>query len=518
MKKLIALLLSLMMVVSLFAGCNGGGEDPTTTAPADSTPTTVPATTAPPVVAEALPESALLHYTFDDATGLTAVTQGDKAADSTNTGATYDIVPSEHDILFANGPVGQCVYLDGKYGIQLDMSNVNITDDSYSISFWYNADRVATYGPVVQMGRNIGKANTDATVTWLNWTKTTWGANSADIFPVIWNRNSSIGTDISADGVWPWMAPMDDLEHGKREWVMVTLVVDGIGYTCADDALPRVGASIYLDGELKHYADATNLFYQGVSPEIMLADGLEGYIGINYWDTIFKGYIDELVIYDEVLTAGQIKTLFEQGDKAVESVAPEYEWGGDSSDVTEPEPIVLPEIAADPNAIDVLGTPERTLGWWTDNTAGYELAEGGSLTLKLNNYSNAGNNWHNYVVALANTAVTTDLLANADNYAGYAEYCILRPDAYGWGDGSYAGTWTNSWSDWTEWLRLMTDAEVTIVLTRSGATVNVNTTFVGADGTTMTSDAVITTSLTAEAPCYVFVGGEGAYIELLSVE
>ena len=52
---------------------------------------------------------------------------------------------------------------------------------------------------------------------------------------------------------------------------------------------------------------------------------------------------------------------------------------------------------------------------------------------------------------------------------------------------------------------------------RYGATVNVETTFVGADGTAMTSSAVITTSLTADAPCYVFVGGEAAYIELLSV-
>ena len=143
--------------------------------------------------------------------------------------------------------------------------------------------------------------------------------------------------------------------------------------------------------------------------------------------------------------------------------------------------------------------------------------EGGTLTLKLNNYSSAGNNWSNYVLGLVNTAVTTDLLAGAGNYPGYAEYCVLRADSYGWGDASYVGTWTNSWTDWTAWLELMKDAEVTITLIRSGATVNVETTFVGADGTAMTSSAVITTSLTADAPCYVFVGGEAAYIELLSV-
>ena len=164
MKKYLALLLCLVMALSMVACGNGGTETtpPATNPPATNPPATDPVETdpvetQPPVVAEALPESSLLYYSFDDATGLTAVTQGAKAADSTNTGSTYDLVATEHEILFSNGPVGQCLYLDGKYGVQLDMSNINITDVSYTVSFWYNADRVATYGPVVQIGRNIGR-------------------------------------------------------------------------------------------------------------------------------------------------------------------------------------------------------------------------------------------------------------------------------------------------------------------------------------------------------------------------
>lgn len=516
MKKLFAMLLCLTMVLAMLAGCQGNetpaGTTEGTKAPAE---TTVPPTTLPPVVAEAIPENPLYYWGFEDATGLSAVVQGEKAADSANTGATYDIVPTEHEILIAEGQgaVGNALYLDGKYGVKLD-TLAALADDSYTISFWLNADRVSTYGPVLQMGRNIGKANTDATVTWLNVTKTTWGTNSADLFPLVWNRNSSIGTDINADGVWPWISAGDDMEHGKREWCLVTLVVDGNRYV-ADDAMERIGTKYYLNGQLVFDASPEFMFYQGVAPEILIGDGVEGYIGINYWDATYKGYIDELYIFDEALTAGQVLSLFEAGNPPAEPVAPEYEWGGE---VTEPAEPVLNAITPAEGALDTLGTTDRVLGWWSDNTAGYELANGATMTMKLNNYSNAGANWNNFVLGFTNTAITTDLLAGADNYPGYAEYAVIRADAYGWGDAAYAYAPVIDWTDWAAWLNLMTDAEVTITMTRNDSVVNIAMTFVGADGTTMTSVGDLTTTMTADSPVYVHIGGEGAYIELLSVE
>ncbi len=511
MKKLIAMLLCLTMVAAMFAACGEGGGD-TTTAPTETTTpeTTVPETTAPPIVAaDGIDYTPLFYWSFDDATGLTAVEQVTLAADTINDGATYDIGESAHEILITEtGVVGNALYLDGTYGVKLDLEGLNITDGSYTLSFWLNATRLSTYGPTLQIGRNMGDSG-DATsdsyrcVTWLNFTQAEWGTNSAKLFPVYWNRNSDYD-------VWPWGALYDDAVHGKQEWLLVTLVVDGTDYVCADDGLPRVGTKYYLNGELAFDASADLAYYQGVSPEILTGDGIEGYLGVNYWDTIFKGYFDELYIYDEALTAEEVKYLYEQGDTSVEPVAPE----GGNEVVEEP----LPEITVNDAAIDVLGTTARDLGWWTDNTGAYELAEGGSLTLKLNNYSNGEGNWKNFVLCLTNTAVTTDVLANADNYEGYAEYFVVRPDAWGWGDAAYAGTFTPSWTDWAEWLNLMKDAEVTVVMSRSGDTVTIDFTFVGADGTTMTEQAVIVSTLTADAPAYVFVGGEGAYIELLSVE
>ncbi len=515
MKKLIALLLCLAMVAAVFAGCSGSNDGTeTTTAPTQTTAapeTTAPTTTAAPVVdAEAIEYTPLYYWSFDDASNLTAVEQVALAADTINDGATYDIGESAHEIMITEtGVVGNALYLDGTYGVKLNLDGLNITDGSYTLSFWLNATRLSTFGPTLQIGRNMGDSGDTTSdsyrcVTWLNFTQAEWGTSSAKLFPVYWNRNSDYD-------VWPWGACYDDAVHGKQEWLLVTLVVDGNDYVCADDGLPRVGTQYYLNGELVFDASADLAYYQGVSPEILTGDGIEGYLGVNYWDTVFKGYFDELYIYDEALTAGQVKSLYEQGDTSVEPVAPE----GGNEIVEAP----LPEITVDSNAIDVLGTTARDNGWWTDNTGAYELAEGASMTMKLNNYSNGEANYKNFVLVLTNTAVTTDVIASGDNYTGYAEYAVIRPDAFGWGDASYAATFTTSWGDdWAGWLDLMKDADVTVVLTRSGSDVTMDFTFVGADGTTMTETAVVTSTLTADAPCYVFVGGEGAYIELLSVE
>lgn len=517
MKKLFALLLVLVMVLSM-AACQQGDPTVTTTTKGNVDVPKVtdpqPSTTQPAVEAEALPEKPLLHWDFESTEGLSAVKRGDSYVSGPLT--CYYLIDSDHQILTADGVVGKSLYLDGQYGVKLDMGDLDIEDDSYTISFWIYAERVGDFMPIVQMGRNYNPdpaLATDYTTkegacAWVNFTRGSW----AETYPLAWSRNSSIPWATDENGVFPWIAGPADVVYGKGEWCLVTLVVDGNRYTCIDDNGERIGTRYYLNGELVFDASAEYLYYQGVAPELFTGSPVEGFIGINYWDSLYKGYVDELVIYDEALTSGQVVSLYNQGDVTVTPSAP-VEGGG----VEEEPEVVLPEITADANALDVLGTPARDLGWWSDNTAGYELAEGGTLTLKLNNYSNAGNNWNNYVLGLVNTAVTTDLLAGADNYPGYAEYCVVRADSYGWGDASYVGTWTNSWTDWAAWLELMKDAEVTIVLTRNGNTVNMETTFVGADGTTMTSSAVIATSLTAEAPCYVFVGGEGAYIELLSV-
>ena len=505
MKKILAIFLAAAMVTTL-AACNNesGNDTPDTSDSGSNAPdSSGPAEDdKPPVEAEALPSSPLIHLDFETTDGLKAVKQIANDG-SVPEGITYAITESSHDILIAEGQgaVGNALYLDGKYGVDFDM--VQIDDDSYTISFWYNADRVATYGPVVQMGRNL--AGAASPVTWLNVTKSTWGTNSADIFPVVWNRNSSIGTEVAADGVWPWIYAMDDLEHGKREWCLLTLVVDGNRYV-ADDGMERIATKFYLDGELKWEANAENMYYQGISPEIFAGSGLEGHIGINYWDTVYKGFIDELYVFDEALTDGQVKALFEQGNPPASPVAPEYEWEDEeagNADAADPEPIV-----DEPGNLTVTSF----FGNKTEFTA---LNNGASLNYTFNNTSNGSNNWDNFVMAVSD--------ADADSYAGAEnEVVVIRADAWGWGGG--ASDFVAPDGDGNK-LTFETDANFDEWAAKMKEGVDVDLT-ISLDGNTLTYNATIgeyTVSMTATSgvdlpeTLYVFFTGENCKLTGISV-
>ncbi len=529
MKKKLSFVLALGMVLSLAACGNNNAPASTTTAASENTTTAATEKTedttttaaaseeaAPaPVEAEAITAEPLVHLDFETTDGLTAVERNEDNSGFADTTAKGKIVESSHDILLAEGQgaVGNALYLDGKYGADFDMPEID--NDVYTIAFWYNADRVSEYGPVIQMGRNLVTADENNPCAWVSITKTKF--NSADHFPVIWSRNSSIGTEVDERGVFPWCDVADDgEEHGKREWVHIAIVTDGTRYV-ADDGMERLTSKYYLNGELKWDCNGENMWYQGISPELFAGTGTEGHIGINYWDTSFKGFIDEFYIYNDTLTDGQVKTLFEQGNPPEKPVAPEYD-AGDAE--PEPEPVVLMPITPDASAIATLGNTDRELGWWTDHTDGYELKDGATLKFTLNNYSDGINNWDNFVLAFSNTAVKADTIPSADNYEGYAEYFVMRADAYGWcpEGGIYEPTYEMSWTDWADWLTKMTCANAEIVCTRNGDEATVDITFHFADSSVETEKAVIKTSMTADSPVYVHIGGEGAYIELLSVE
>ena len=118
-----------------------------------------------------------------------------------------------------------------------------------------NADRLSTFGPTLQMGYNMGKAaDAGNDVTWLNVTQSEWGADSAKIFPIVWSRNEASD---AADGTdcWPWMYAFDNEIHGKREWVMVTIVSSGEVQNGATGAT-TVGAQYYVNGVMVYDSQA----------------------------------------------------------------------------------------------------------------------------------------------------------------------------------------------------------------------------------------------------------------------
>ena len=242
-----------------------------------------------------LPE-AFAHITFDgEDEGYKAITNGDKdETDPLLDGANKSIVEApEARLLYGEGPVGKALYIDGTYGLDLGLKPTNT--DVWTVSYWMNADRLSDYGPTLQIGYNMGRADTAANVTWMNITQTNW---TPKYFPTVWSRNVASNAE-DGTACWPWMAPFSDegAMIGKREWAMFTIVCSGEEQT-GGNGQKTVGAQLYVNGELRYdsadnYENGTYFTYTWdatLAPNIMKPgdDAFEAYFGINYWDTIYK--------------------------------------------------------------------------------------------------------------------------------------------------------------------------------------------------------------------------------------
>lgn len=525
-KKVFAALLSATMVMSMMTACgNEPAQQPSDESTQESS--TVEQSSEPAVEssepaaessepaaesseepagglaeAEPLPE-ALYHFAMDgtDEGILTMIQSEDKGG---NTGATFGVVESstyvdkegaEQPIVvqYADGPVGKCTYIDGNFGLKFPVEALNTNE--YTISFWLNADRLSNYGPTLQIGSDMGMADTDegVAVKWINVTQTEWGANNAKIFPVVWDRNSETG-------VWPWVYAADDSIHGKKEWVLVTLVATGDQYNFADDGLDRIAAKFYLNGELAF--DAAEGTYGGLAPDVLTADdNFECLFGINYWDSIFKGFVDEVYFFDKALTDGQVASLFLEGNPAVESVA---EAPAEVENEAEP-------VANDHSGVTttgtVVGATDCSTGFWTEFSEVTEVPSGESVTVNFVNYTSGLENWHNFVVVLQNVADAH----SADDNADYKEYGVMRADNFGWG-GGYDGIATAEcdWN-WDTFKADMDGANVELTITNNGDTADVKAVVTTAGGTVYNQSY---TGVAVDGDLYYCLTLENAFLDI----
>lgn len=365
----------------------------------------------------------LHHFSFDgeENEGYTAVVNVDKD-DSIPTldGASKNIVAAD-DVTFQYGPgaVGKSLFLDGKFGLDLNLMPTGT--DAWTVSYWMNASRLSTYGPTLQIGYNMSRDENAANVTWMNITQSEWGSNSAKIFPVVWSRNKATDS-------WPWAYSWDDAIHGKREWVHVTVVTDGTEPAYEETSAPQVNIRYYINGELT-YNSAEKLGWANgaLAPNIMKPDEdvlFESYFGINYWDSMFKGYVDDMYVFDCALTDEQVKTLYSLGDPTVE-----VDKDGPAADpAAEAAPAVEVKITGVAVGAEDMSTP-----FWGAHSDIWTVPAGAGAGVVFTNY-NAGEeaaNWNNFNVVLQNTPTGH----SADDAEGYKEYAVVRSDNFGWGEG-----------------------------------------------------------------------------------
>ncbi len=403
-KRLLSVLLCAAMAVSMMAGCGNGGDAEPTTAPteAPANPTEAPAdptaapTEAPAVTAEALPDP-VYYFPFDDATGLSPRQNG---AGSTMDERVYAAEGVE--FAFTNGVKGNALWLDGTFGAQVDGVEP-LNKETYTISFWTWASRLSNYSTTLQFGNGMAVG---ATEHWLSFTT----LDAANSYPCIWSRWQP-----ETGNVQPFPYYEEGTVLGRKKWAHFCLVVDETE-TVENSGAVILKAQLYING-----VPSENEIQ--VVPGVFTGDKATTdwrfLIGVNPWDKIFKGAMDELYIFDEALTPGQVATLYADGDGS--SVPAKS---------TEPEPEVIRDYSATVASGTIIGNTDGSSVYGDAYSEIKEVAVGETVALKFKNYvpsklNAEGKNVYDFAntfsLILQNVA---EGHSTADN-ASYKEYAVI---------------------------------------------------------------------------------------------
>lgn len=204
------------------------------------------------------------YYSFDNhlSDTLNNYADGVPAADITGTAASAS---------FAEGIVNQAVNLDGSFGVL--MPNDMIDSYQYTVSFWLNQVESWAFRPAF------------------------FSAHSADrwqsFLPHSWNGGLMMWSHwLEEDGSWPWLdATTSVIPYPVAEWHHVAYSVND-GYV-----------EIFYDGELVGSVSGLEDMHSFKPEDAVIT------LGLNYWDPALVAQFDELKVYDEALSAAEIKAL-----------------------------------------------------------------------------------------------------------------------------------------------------------------------------------------------------------------
>lgn len=158
----------------------------------------------------------------------------------------------------------------------------------------------------------------------------------------------------------------------------------------------------------------------------------------------------------------------------------------------------------------VTGQTDCTTGWWTAHSPNNYFDKNFTRwgVEFVNHTTGAGANWNNWLLVCSNGPWVGE--------AGYAEYFVLRSDAYGWGASFDAGNTTMEQAfDWDTYVTDMKDANVKILFNYTNGTLDMLCHQTTADGRQMPDYRFSASSLTA--PIGLFFTCELAWLEFTKV-
>ncbi|QGH36784.1 family 43 glycosylhydrolase [Gracilibacillus salitolerans] len=169
------------------------------------------------------------------------------------------------EITFADGIVGQAAKFDGESGLKL--ADGLIASDQYSISLWMKPEEITEFTTTFFGARTEN-----------NWISLVPNAQNVT---KVWSHNGDDWYDATSDSIIP-----------TGEWSHFAFTVN--------------------EGEAKVYINGEEKFSDNNFPDVFTTVDAQFSLGVNFWDTPFKGLMDEVRVYDGlVLPAEEVQALYE---------------------------------------------------------------------------------------------------------------------------------------------------------------------------------------------------------------
>lgn len=523
-RKVLAALMCTAMVATLLSGC-GGQTGGTEVSEKESASSEKESQTDSGTQEVELSVKPVVYYPFESADEGWKVVVGDTAKASNNaydislldSAAARSIVYGDMSLaqLKDEGVSGKSIFMNRDYALDLNLTPTKTSE--YTISYWICAAGIADFAPTLQFGSNIGcAADAGNQVAWVNFTSA-----FSQQYPVVWSRNEVFDGPTGVD-CWPWMYQVGDPAlRGYKEWAMITLVVTGEEQQSPiADGGKTVGAKLYVNGELKYdsqdnYMNGTYFEYTwdcSLAPDLMNpteTQKFESYFGINYWDTMYKGYLDEFYVFDKAISESDVKALYALGDP---SNPPEVSSADDPKENA-------PELP-DANSIQAVGKNDYTQGWWTTFSDIHEVKAGETKTFTFKNYHTnlSYANWNNGAVILQNTSKghsVTGTENGIDPVDGYKEYAVVRLDNFGWGSGYDNKAVPECDWNWDAFKDATHGATVECAITNHGTTADIVMTITALDGTVYHQSYK---NIAVDGDVYACFTVEKAWIDIIDIK
>jgi len=237
-------------------------------------------------------------------------------------------------------------------------------------------------------------------------------------------------------------------------------------------SVTNTGMFVYVDGMRK--IDKTETGFDCSKIVQFMASVPEMYIGYGSGSPTQEIWMDDLTIYRNQITSKEI---------AVPGTG-----GGEE----------------ETNPYIIVGNKDMTTPWWTAFSDLVTMTGNQTMHFGFYNHTNQVANWDNWVLVVTNGKKFGD--------AGYAEYCVLRSDAFGWGDANYNGANITHNYNWDTFKADMDGAYVDLTIKRTDNRIDITAIITTKAGGTYRMTFFYEGSLVGTIGA--FLTCEGSYLEI----